>query len=50
MADEFTSKHDGPKAVYADLSASECQKLTELEHILQKESGEKIVLIAYQVQ
>lgn len=34
---------------FATISDSDCQKLTELENTIQKETGEKVALVAYHI-
>lgn len=34
---------------YADISTSCCQKITELEQDIERETGEKVALVAYRV-
>lgn len=48
---EYSSKKDTTtkKATYANLSESERQKLTGLEDAIQKETGEKVALVAYRL-
>lgn len=42
-------KDESSKAAFADLSESSCVMITELEQRLQKETGEKVVLVAYRI-
>ncbi len=42
-------KDEFSKAAFADLSESSCVMITELEQRLQKETGEKVVLVAYRI-
>lgn len=34
---------------YADLTEECCKKITELEHSIEKETGEKVALVAYRI-
>lgn len=44
-----SNKSDNFKTPYANLSEADRQKLTELEQTLQKETGEKVALVAYRL-
>lgn len=47
--DSPINKDDFSKATFASLTESSHVEITELEQKLQKESGEKVVLVAYQI-
>lgn len=34
---------------YADITASCCQKITDLERDIEKETGERVALVAYRI-
>ncbi len=41
--------NDSPGIAYANLSEEMCEKITKLEQTIQKETGEKIAIVAYLV-
>lgn len=48
-AAEHMAKELEKEDIFADLSESCCRKLTDLEQSLEKETGEKIALVAYKM-
>lgn len=49
MSNEFSNKFDETPVVYANITEENREKLTQLEHELQKETGEKVALVAYRI-
>ncbi len=48
-AAEHMAKEPEKEDVYAHLTSSCCQKITKLEQDITKETGEKVVLVAYKL-
>lgn len=47
--DSSINKNDFSGTAFASLTESSRMEITELEQKLQRESGEKVVLVAYQI-